>query len=113
MEDKECQTGWELFVHYDQTENILRDSSIDPTEYTVKVVTGSCNGASTTASIYIALYGTRGRSPDIELKNCLNHKIPFQKGALDKFVVTTSYVGVLSKIMIGHNSDNVGTYHYL
>lgn len=111
VEDKGCQTGWELFVHYDQTENVLHDASIDPTEYTVKVCTGSGNGASTKAKIYIALYGTRGRSPDIELKDCVNHKVPFQQGALDKFVVTSSYVGVLSKIMIGHDLTNIGQYN--
>lgn len=73
------------------------------------VRTGTCVGASSKASISMVLYGTRGRSVELKLNNCLNHKIPFQKGAHDEFTVYSSYVGALSQIQIGHDeTDDVG-----
>lgn len=62
-------------------------------------------GASTKANVHVVLYGPRGRSTDLMLTDCENHKIPFQQGAEDIFYVTCSYVGDLRKIQIGHDSE--------
>ncbi|XP_067929370.1 uncharacterized protein [Watersipora subatra] len=109
-EDRACQTGWELLERYDQTENILYDGEATATSYKVIVHTGSMVGASTNASVYLILFGSRGRSPELPLLNCENHKIKFQQNTSDIFLVTCSYVGTLNKIEIGHNSESDAWY---
>ena len=84
----------------------MYDGEAASTRYKVTVRTGGSVGASTSAEVYLILYGSRGRSPNLPLLNCQNHKIPFQQNASDMFYVTCSYVGTLNRIVIGHDSDS-------
>jgi hypothetical protein len=49
-------------------------------KYRVYVRTGNKLGASTTADVFITLYGTKGRSAEILLGESKNHKCQFVKG---------------------------------
>lgn len=86
---------------------MLYDGEGEATTYKISVRTGNTVGASTKTNIHLILYGARGRSPDLMLKDCENHKIAFQQGAEDMFSVTCSYVGQLNKIQIGHDSEGM------
>ena len=49
-------------------------------KYEVHVKTGSRLGASTKAAVKVALYGDRGKAPEVFLTESLSHKVAFQKG---------------------------------
>ena len=71
--------------------------------YTISVYTGDRNGASTNAPVLITLFGDKGYTPPIELKQSTSNQFPFQRGQFDVFEIQTYHVGRLAGITIGHN----------
>ncbi|CAF4592497.1 unnamed protein product [Rotaria sp. Silwood1] len=82
-------------------------------EYTVSVTTGNCNGASTTAPIYIKFYGTNGCTDFESLTDSETHRVPFLKDQTDVFTVKTYHVGQLAGITIGHNQKDMRSSWFL
>ncbi|BFZ18058.1 hypothetical protein BsWGS_21097 [Bradybaena similaris] len=75
-----------------------------PCQYQVVVRTGDRLGSSTAAPVKLTLYGDKGRSEEFDLsKMSQRHKIPFQKGHEDLFLLPAVHVGQLRKIQIGHD----------
>ena len=70
----------------------------------VWVYTSDLKMAGTDANVYIALYGDKGRTDDISLRNKSDN---FEAGKCDKFKIETAEVGKPFKIRVGH--DNKGT----
>ena len=61
-----------------QMDRILQDG--DMSNFRIHVHTGNKLGASTRADVKLVVYGDRGRTREIFLNDCRNHKIKFQKG---------------------------------
>ncbi|XP_064622749.1 uncharacterized protein LOC135484949 isoform X3 [Lineus longissimus] len=110
-EDASVQTEGKLLDEYDQMERIVMSGP--QAKYRVYVRTGSKLGASTTADVFITLYGTKGRSEEILLGESKNHKCKFVKGQEDEFHFTYFHVGEIKKIRIGHNRTELGSGWYL
>ena len=82
-------------------------------EYQVYVRTGDRIGASSNAMIKITVYGKDGRTKEFPLKDSMRHKIKFQRGKEDKFVLGSHHVGKLQKVKIGHDRTDLGTVYYM
>ena len=70
----------------------------------VWVYTSSMKKAGTDANVYLAIYGDKGKTEDIRLRN---KKDNFESGKCDEFKIEASDIGQPFKIRIGH--DNKGT----
>lgn len=80
------------------------DRGIAMTAYSVKVYTGTADGAGTNANVYITLHGATASSPECELDNGDNN---FEAGDVDTFSLSLGDLGELSTVRIRH--DNSGT----
>ena len=68
-------------------------------KYQITLRTGVRPGAGTSSAVYIQLFGTRGKSPDI----CLHHpwRPIFQRGFNDVFIATTPFnLGIIQRICL-------------
>ena len=112
--DTATHTGW--FFECDQLpENAATDkrsqidltaSLIDPAtslaEYSITVHTSDVRGASTDASIYVTLWGTKGGGRRIQLPS--SSVSDFERGRANTFTVEAKDVGDLNKLRIGHDN---------
>ncbi|KAL8614278.1 hypothetical protein ACOMHN_007616 [Nucella lapillus] len=88
---------------YEQTG--LRKKKEKKVPWQVWVFTSDIKGAGTDASVYMVLYGDKGKSDDIKLENKGD---TFEKGSMDTIKVDSTDVGLPYKIRIWH--DNAGTF---
>ena len=92
-------------------ESILWDG--EQSRYRVHVYTGNRLGASTKADIKLVLFGDKGRTEEIFLKDSRTYKVKFQRGQEDIFELNAVYVGPVRKIAIGHDRKELGMlYHW-
>lgn len=77
-------------------------------KYRVVIKTGERLGSSTEAKIKIKLFGSKGKSKQLKLKESKMHKIPFRKGNTDVFDLEVIDVGDIKAIYIGHKEQNIG-----
>ncbi|GFN96369.1 ankyrin-3 [Plakobranchus ocellatus] len=82
-------------------------------EYQVYVCTGNRIGASTKAAIKLTMYGEKGRTKEFILSDSKRHKIPFQKGREDLFILPAHHIGRIRKIQIGHDRPELSYAWYL
>ncbi|KAH9502571.1 hypothetical protein Btru_069032 [Bulinus truncatus] len=97
--------------HIDKVEEEVHHGPLS--EYEVYVTTGNRLGASTKAPIKIIMYGEKGRTKEFVLEQSKRHKIPFQKGKEDLFVLSTHHIGQIKKIQIGHDRPELNYAWYL
>ncbi|XP_061166198.1 lipoxygenase homology domain-containing protein 1-like [Saccostrea echinata] len=71
--------------------------------YSVEVYTGSEEAASTTAGVFICIYGTRGDTGKRKLFKSKTSNDPFQKGAHDVFELEAVSLDEVDHIVIGHD----------
>ncbi|XP_075561182.1 oxygen-regulated protein 1 [Pelecanus crispus] len=82
------------------------------TVYEVHVTTGELWNAGTEADVYISVYGERGDTGSRQLLRSQKPK-KFLKGQTDIFAVEAVHLGVLYKIVIGHNGLGSGNGWFL
>ena len=99
---------------YDHLRHGPRLKSGKRTIYEMAIHTGNRLGASTRADVHIILYGEKGNTGKIKLKQAKEtkdgKKMKFQKGQIDVFKVESFYVGKLECITIGHDRRELGRY---
>ncbi|XP_041363936.1 uncharacterized protein LOC121379401 isoform X2 [Gigantopelta aegis] len=95
------QTDRKVYQQYKPEEDEVRSGPV--AEYQIYVRTGNRIGASGKADVKIILYGDKGCSKEIVLKESKRNKIKFQKGKEDLFNIACHHVGKLRKIKIGHD----------
>ncbi|KAM4615981.1 lipoxygenase homology domain-containing protein 1 [Polymixia lowei] len=76
------------------------------TTYTLRVKTGEKRYAGTDSNVFAILFGENDDTGIINLRACKVHKIKFEKGMINEFIVEAVNLGDLEKIRIGH--DNSG-----
>lgn len=76
----------------------------------MKVQTG--NIKTTDANVFIQLFGVKGKSKIIPLKDSLAHKIPFQRGNIDAFKIETREIGELKAITIGYDEFDISNFKF-
>ncbi|XP_077979864.1 uncharacterized protein LOC144435169 isoform X2 [Glandiceps talaboti] len=82
--------------------------------YEITVVTGNRLGASTKADVHVTIYGSKGNTGKIKLKQArAGGKLKFQKAQTDVFKVDTFHVGKLECIEIGHDRKELGMGWFL
>lgn len=80
----------------------------DQVTYRVVVKTGDRLGSSTSAQIYLQIFGERGKTPLVALKNSKTHRVPFRKFNTDVFHIDSFDLGNIKAIQIGHNEQDIG-----
>lgn len=71
-------------------------------------VTANKLGAGTDSAVSIIIYGDKGETEKIQLKESTTNKNPFEKGKTDKFVLNALNVGDIKKINISHDGVGIG-----
>ena len=65
-------------------------------------------GAGTDSNVFLILYGEKGQSGKLRLKNSTTNANPFEKGKKDTFKVVTSNIGDITKINVSHDGAGPG-----
>lgn len=105
------QTDSQLLRQYNHLDEEV--TSGDRAEYQIYVRTGNRIGASTKAQVKITLYGENGRTKEILLDKSKRHKVCFQKGKEDIFIIAHHHVGKLLKVKIGHDRADASNAWFL
>ncbi|XP_074616097.1 uncharacterized protein LOC141875648 isoform X1 [Acropora palmata] len=82
-------------------------------DYSVRIKTGSMKNAATESNIYIQVFGDKGDTGVVEMKQICDTKDKFSRGAITKINLQTVDVGNLEKVRIGHDGRGLGTGWYL
>ncbi|KAK3090360.1 hypothetical protein FSP39_011188 [Pinctada imbricata] len=85
----------------------------DWAEYQIYVRTGNRIGASTKADVKLTLYGEKGKTKEFPLDKSKRHKVCFQKGKEDLFIIPCHHVGKLVKVKIGHDRTELSNAWFL
>ncbi|XP_005108733.1 uncharacterized protein LOC101852208 isoform X2 [Aplysia californica] len=101
----------QLLEKYDKLEEEVDDGAW--CEYQVYVCTGTRIGSSTKAPIKLTMYGEKGRTKEFILNDSKRHKIPFQKGKEDLFMLAAHHIGRIRRIQIGHDRPELSYAWYL
>uniref|UniRef100_A0A5F8GTD3 Lipoxygenase homology PLAT domains 1 n=1 Tax=Monodelphis domestica TaxID=13616 RepID=A0A5F8GTD3_MONDO len=92
-----------------RTEVELYPSEVEEIEklihYEVEIVTGDMGNASTSARVYMQIYGEEGKTEVLFLKS--RSKV-FQRGNTDTFQLEAADVGEIFKIRLGHTGEGFG-----
>jgi hypothetical protein len=92
-----------LFCYFGPQLKTLNEIKIGAkNEYRVWIKTGNRQGSGTNATIKIQIFGKKGKTGIVELKQSITNRIPFQRGKQDVFKVDNFDVGGLTAISIGH-----------
>ena len=70
-------------------------------------------GAGTDANVFLVLYGEKGQSGKLRLKESKTNKDAFEKGKKDLFKVASSNIGEITKINISHDGVGAGAGWYV
>ncbi|RUS81073.1 hypothetical protein EGW08_011159 [Elysia chlorotica] len=105
------ETDRQILEKFDKLEEEVLDGPW--CEYQIYVCTGSRIGASTKAAIKLTLYGEKGRTKEFVLSDSKRHKIPFQKGREDLFILPAHHIGRIRKIQIGHDRPELSYAWFL
>ncbi|XP_062614958.1 uncharacterized protein LOC134276712 isoform X2 [Saccostrea cucullata] len=105
------QTDHQLLQQYNYLDQEV--TSGERGEYQIYVRTGNRIGASTKAEVKITLYGEKGRTKEIVLEKSKRHKVCFQKGKEDLFIVAQHHVGKLLKVKVGHDRADASNAWFL
>ncbi|KAM3841839.1 oxygen-regulated protein 1 [Vipera latastei] len=81
--------------------------------YKISVFTGTQPGAETNSNVYITIFGNQGDSGKRKLQKSSTNKVTFQRGQTDVFSVMAVSLGVLHKIVIGHDGIGPGSGWFL
>ena len=66
-------------------------------------------GAGTDANVFLIMYGEKGQSGKLKLKQSTNNSNPFEKGKKDIFKVITPNIGDITKINVSHDGAGAGS----
>ena len=69
-------------------------------------------GAGTDANVFLVLYGDKGQSGKLKLKQSTTNKDPFERAKLDVFKVISPNIGNITKINISHDGSGPGAGWY-
>ncbi|XP_063155355.1 oxygen-regulated protein 1 [Candoia aspera] len=81
--------------------------------YKISIYTGTHPGAETNSNVYITIFGNQGDSGKRKLQMSSTNEVKFQCGQTDVFSVTAVSLGVLHKILIGHDGTGPGSGWFL
>ncbi|EDO39591.1 predicted protein, partial [Nematostella vectensis] len=74
--------------------------------YNLSIKVGDVKGSGTDGNVYIQLFGEKGNTAKIQLRQAGDQKNRFEKGRTYKFTVDTVDIGKIKQFRIGH--DNKG-----
>ena len=66
-------------------------------------------GSGTNANVFLILYGEKGQSGKLKLKQSTTNKDAFEKGKTDVFKVISPNIGNITKINISHDGSGAGS----
>ncbi|XP_069123580.1 uncharacterized protein [Argopecten irradians] len=107
------QTETNMITNYNPLDQEVKQG--DWAEYQIYVRTGNRTGASASTNIEVKLtiYGDKGRTKELVLKDSKRHLVMFQRGKEDLFILGCHHVGKLHQIKIGHDRTSLRDAWYL
>ncbi|GCB66519.1 hypothetical protein scyTo_0004980 [Scyliorhinus torazame] len=81
--------------------------------YHIHVFTGNKPGAETDANVYVNIFGERGDSGKRKLHKSQNNQIIFQKDQMDTFIIEAVSIGIIKRIVIGHDGVKAASGWFL
>ncbi|XP_038664393.1 uncharacterized protein LOC119972132 [Scyliorhinus canicula] len=81
--------------------------------YHIHVFTGNKSGAETNANVYINIFGERGDLGKRKLHKSQNNQIIFQKDQMDTFTIEAVSIGIIKRIVIGHDGVKAASGWFL
>lgn len=88
-------------------------TSVVNTSYTLKVFTSDIAKSGTDSNVFVTLYGTKGDSGVVPLKQSQTHRDKFERGHEDIFSFEAIDLGEIEKIKIWHDGHGVGSSWHL
>ncbi|CAM2710921.1 unnamed protein product [Rotaria socialis] len=86
---------------------------LDKTTYNVRIKTGDILQAGTDADVYLKIFGDKGDTDKIHLRNSDNTSNKFERARVDHFTYEFDDLGKIQHIIIGHNGKNIGSGWFL
>ncbi|CAD7701203.1 unnamed protein product, partial [Ostreobium quekettii] len=107
-----CQRWLDKSKDDGKTERTLAASRHFPiAEYDVSVATSDVRGSGTDANVFIEIHGEESATRRFVLETPA--KNDFERGATDKFVVRGRNVGIMTKVVVGHDNKGLGPAWHL
>ncbi|CAF0982480.1 unnamed protein product [Didymodactylos carnosus] len=86
---------------------------LNKTSYHINIKTGDVLQAGTDADVHIKIFGEKGDSDVVQLRNAENTTNKFERNRIDKFTLEFSDLGKIRAIRIGHNGKGLGSGWFL
>lgn len=114
-EDATCKTTfsanqWLYNKHLEVTLNqkfSKNSCGEDSTTYEIDIKTGNKKGSGTNSNVFIIIYGEKGETGKLLLKDAETKRNLFESSHSDKFIGKAKDIGRITRVRIGH--DNKGT----
>ncbi len=81
---------------------------MEKTSYTVAVKTSDKFASGTDANVFLQLFGRKGMSAPIQLKESINHRNKFERNKSDVFFYDQPSVGDIESVKIWHDNSGPG-----
>ncbi|XP_048580672.1 uncharacterized protein LOC5511245 isoform X3 [Nematostella vectensis] len=79
------------------------------TTYNLSIKVGDVKGSGTDGNVYIQLFGEKGNTAKIQLRQAGDQKNRFEKGRTYKFTVDTVDIGKVDRIKLSHDHTGYGS----
>ncbi|XP_053384453.1 lipoxygenase homology domain-containing protein 1-like isoform X6 [Mercenaria mercenaria] len=86
---------------------------LSTTSYHIHVKTGDVSGAGTDANVYLIIYGAKGDTGQLMLRQSASFKNKFERGKTDVFKIEATDIGQIKRIKVGHDGTNIGAGWFL
>jgi len=86
-----------VFYGYNYYMYLCLSSSL-ATSYHIHVKTGDVSGAGTDANVYIVIFGAKGDTGQLMLRQSASFKNKFERGKTDVFKIEATDIGTVSRV---------------
>ncbi|XP_060561299.1 lipoxygenase homology domain-containing protein 1-like [Ruditapes philippinarum] len=83
------------------------------TSYHIHVKTGDVAGAGTDANVYLIIYGAKGDTGQLMLRQSASFKNKFERGKTDVFKIRATDIGQIKRIKVGHDGTSLNDGWFL
>ncbi|KAH3887386.1 hypothetical protein DPMN_011402, partial [Dreissena polymorpha] len=86
---------------------------LSTTSYHVHVKTGDVANGGTDANVHLIMYGDKGDTGKLMLRQSDSYRNKFERGKTDTFKLEATDIGKIKRIKIGHDGTNLGASWFL
>lgn len=86
---------------------------LSTTSYHIHVKTGDVSSAGTDANVYLIIFGAKGDTGQLMLRQSASFKNKFERGKTDVFKIEATDIGQIKRIKVGHDGTSIGDGWFL